>query len=47
MLNKIIDFIKIKWNFFKLNLFYDITNLEYRLRRLERVKYWKEKYKKK
>ena len=46
MLKKIINFFKIKWKFYKLNLFYDITNLEYRVRRLERSKYWKEKYRK-
>jgi hypothetical protein len=46
VLNKFIDFIKVKWGFFKMNVFYDVRNLEYRVRRLERSKYWKEKYRK-
>jgi|TARA_R100001082_G_C4330352_1_gene145313 hypothetical protein len=46
MLNKIFNYLKIKWGFFRMNLFYDITNLEYRVRILERAKYWREKYKK-
>ena len=34
-----------KWlQFLKLKLFYNITDLEYRVRRLERKIYWKEKY---
>ena len=46
VLNKFIDFIKVKWGFLKMRLFYRFINLEYRVRRLERSKYWKEKYRK-
>ena len=33
--------------FLKMKIFYKKTNFEYRLRRLERKLYWKEKYGKK
>ena len=32
--------------FLKMTIFYQYTNLEMRVRRLERAKYWREKYKK-
>ena len=42
-MNNIINFFK----FLKMKIFYKKTNFEYRLRRLERKLYWKEKYAKK
>ena len=30
--------------FLKLKLFYFFTNLDYRVRRLERAQYWRDKY---
>jgi len=33
------------FKFLKLKIFYRYTNLEYRVRKLERAKYWREKYK--
>ena len=32
------------FKFLKLKFFYFFTNLDYRLRRLERIQYWKDKY---
>tara|TARA_R100001594_G_C3960222_1_gene245204 strand:+ start:547 stop:687 length:141 start_codon:yes stop_codon:yes gene_type:complete len=45
MLNKFIEYLKIKFGFLKMKIFYKYTNLEYRIRRLERAQYWKDKYK--
>ena len=45
MLTKIKEFIKIKLGFFRMTIFYKYKNLEYRVRKLERAKYWREKYK--
>ena len=45
MLNKFFEFIRVKFGFFKMRLFYNYYNLEYRIRRLERKEYWRNKYK--
>jgi|TARA_R100001129_G_scaffold160264_1_gene124771 hypothetical protein len=45
MLKKLIEFLRIQYGFFKMKVFYKYTNLEYRIRRLERAEYWKNKYK--
>jgi hypothetical protein len=45
MLGKFIEYLKIKLGFLKMSLFYKKTNLEYRIRRLERAQYWRDKYK--
>tara|TARA_Y100000592_G_C5429688_1_gene297646 strand:- start:82 stop:264 length:183 start_codon:yes stop_codon:yes gene_type:complete len=45
VLKKLFKSIKIKFGFLKMRLFYNYINLEYRLRRLERKQYWREKYK--
>ena len=45
VLKKLIKSIKIKYGFLKMRLFYKYINLEYRVRRLERKLYWREKYK--
>ena len=45
-LKKLFKSIKIKFGFLKMRLFYNYINLEYRLRRLERKQYWREKYEK-
>tara|TARA_Y100000593_G_scaffold36227_1_gene70572 strand:+ start:1450 stop:1596 length:147 start_codon:yes stop_codon:yes gene_type:complete len=45
MLAKLIEFLKIKYGFFKMKVFYKFYNLEYRVRKLERARYWREKYK--
>tara|TARA_R100000900_G_scaffold25102_1_gene19778 strand:+ start:666 stop:806 length:141 start_codon:yes stop_codon:yes gene_type:complete len=45
MLSKFLENLKIKLGFLKMSLFYKKTNLEYRIRRLERAQYWRDKYK--
>jgi len=45
MLKKLLEFIRIKYGFCKMRFFYKYKNLEYRVRKLERAKYWREKYK--
>tara|TARA_A100001515_G_scaffold137954_1_gene131072 strand:+ start:1470 stop:1616 length:147 start_codon:yes stop_codon:yes gene_type:complete len=45
MLKKLIEFLRIQYGFLKMKIFYKYINLEYRIRRLERAQYWKDKYK--
>jgi hypothetical protein len=45
MLKKFKEFLRVKLGFLKIKFFYKYINLEYRIRRLERAQYWKDKYK--
>ena len=45
MLKKLMEFLRIQYGFLKMRIFYKYANLEYRIRRLERAQYWKDKYK--
>ena len=45
MLGKFIEYLKIKVRIFKNEFILQKNNLEYRIRRLERAQYWRDKYK--
>ena len=42
---KLCQALRIQYGFLKMKIFYKYANLEYRIRRLERAQYWKDKYK--